>query len=174
LRDVLEAVRGANRSPTVLATGPLAIDDVPVVVDERPLTTAVNDALADAEEPCAVVMADLPLATPNAIERLFAAVDGADVVLVPGRGGGTNALVSTAPRFRVDYHGCSYRDHRTVAADIGATVATVDSFRLSTDIDEPGDLVEVLLHTEGHAADWLRGAGVEIAVEDGRASVRRE
>lgn len=200
LADVLRAIRGAGGDPELLATGPIeAVDiataadesadagsspptaedgvaaadwsDIPVTVDERPLTPAVNAVLADADEPIAVVMADLPLATPHALGRLFD-VDG-DVVAVPGRGGGTNALVVGHPGFRVDYHGASFRDHRRIADDIGATFAVVDSFRLATDVDERSDLVEVLLHGDGEAAAWLADAGFSVETGDGRVDVVR-
>ncbi|WP_327051067.1 2-phospho-L-lactate guanylyltransferase [Halomicrococcus gelatinilyticus] len=169
LRDVLDAVRATGRGPTVLATEPVDVD-APVTVDPRPLTPAVNDVLDD--DPTAVVMADLALATPTALERLFDA-DG-DVVLAPGRGGGTNALVARHPGFRVDYHGASYLDHRTAASDVGATVTTVDSHRLATDVDERGDLAEVLLHADGRARDWLVDAGFSLSVTDGRVEAARE
>jgi len=167
LADVIDAVRSAGRSPTVLATADVAAD-APVEVDDRSLTDAVNARLGDG--PVAVVAADLALATADPLERLFAA-EG-DVVIAPGRGGGTNCLVARDPAFRVDYHGASVRDHRRIAREIGAMVAELDSYRLATDIDERGDLVEVLLHGEGRAADWL-ARRFDLAVEDGRVGVRR-
>jgi 2-phospho-L-lactate guanylyltransferase len=96
-----------------------------------------------------------------------------DVVIAPGLGGGTNALVARHPDFRVDYHGVSYRDHCDAAAAVGATVSTVDSFRLAVDVDDPADLAEVLIHTDGHTAAALRAAGIELAVDDGRVAVSR-
>lgn len=174
LRDVLEALP-ARHDATVLATA--SVDcDAPVVVDERPLTEAVNDRLpggdqSETDDPVAVVMADLALATPAALERLFA--PDADVVLAPGRGGGTNALVVRHPRFRVDYHGASIRDHRATAREVGADTATVDSFRLATDVDEPADLVELLLHADGRATAWLREADFAVTTTDGRVEATR-
>ena len=159
LRDVLAAVRAAGGEPTVLATAPVDVD-APVTVDERPLTGAVNAALSRADLPAAVVMADLALATPQALSALFARDGG--VVLVPGRGGGTNAVLAREPGFRVDYHGTSYLDHLRAARGLGVSVAVVDSYRLSTDIDEPADLPEVLLHADGRAQEWLRDAGVTL------------
>ncbi|WP_254545723.1 2-phospho-L-lactate guanylyltransferase [Halomarina pelagica] len=173
LDDVLAAVRGTDHAPEVLATEPLDAElPDPVAVDARPLTDAVNAVLAAAKEPVAVVAADLALATPAALERLFDA-DG-EVVLAPGRGGGTNALLARHPEFRVDYHGASYRDHRSACEAVGARAATVDSYRLGTDVDEPADLVEVLLHGEGAASEWLRDRGFTLAVNGGRVGVRRE
>jgi len=170
LGDVLAAVRAAGHDPTVLSTEPLDVD-ASVTVDERPLSAAVNDALTR-DGATAVVMADLALATGDAIARLLAA-DG-EVVLAPGRGGGTNALVSRHPEFRVDYHGISCRDHRRIAREVGADLEEIDSFRLATDVDEPSDLVELLLHGEGEAASWLRERGFALVAGEGRVRVRRE
>lgn len=170
LRDVLTALRETGHDPELLATVPVDAD-VPLTVDERPLSAAVNTIL-DASSPVAVVMADLPLATPETFSRLFGAAG--DVVLAPGRGGGTNALVARHPGFRVDYHDTSYLDHIERARTVGASVTTVDSFRLATDIDERADLVEVLLHSSGEARSWLHEAGIELAgSEGGRVTVTR-
>ncbi|RAW44872.1 2-phospho-L-lactate guanylyltransferase [Halorubrum sp. 48-1-W] len=205
LADVLSAIVDAGGDPRVLATDEIdpttapatAPLDPPVTVDDRPLTDAVNAALeerrpGEAVGAVAVVMADLALATPEALERLFGgAVTGrrdgdadtprhaettapADVTIAPGRGGGTNALVVSHPRFRVDYHGASYLDHRRIAAELGATVRTVDSYRLATDVDEHADLAEVLLHGDGAAVRWLREAGFALDADGGRVGVVRE
>ncbi len=170
LRDVLDALAETEHQPVVLATEDIECAQ-PVTVDDRPLTTAVNDALAGVDGPAAVVMADLALVTPTALQRLFA--PEADVAVAPGLGGGTNALVVRHPDFRVDYHGVSYRDHCEAAAALDATVTTVDSFRLAVDVDDPADLAEVLIHTDGHTADMLAEAGVELVAEDGRVDVSR-
>jgi len=196
LTDVLDALQHAGREPTVYATADVDADvnadvdadvnadvgaDVDVIVDERSLDPLVNGLLDDRslrEDPLAVVMGDLGLVTPDAIERLFdpvvAADRTADLVLAPGRGGGTNALLVREDAFGVDFHGVSLRDHRRIAADAGIERVEVDSMRLSTDVDEPNDLVEVLLHGEGRAPEWLRERGVGVSVEDGRATVVRE
>jgi 2-phospho-L-lactate guanylyltransferase len=170
LDDVLEVLGETAHDPVVVATADLDCD-VPVRIDDSALTTAVNDALAGVDGPVAVVMADLALVTREAVETLFA--PDADVVLAPGLGGGTNALLTRHPDFRVDYHGVSYRDHREAAAAVGADTATVDSFRLAVDVDDPTDLAEVLIHTDGHTARCLRDVGVELTVTEGRVAVSR-
>ncbi len=179
LADVLDAARRAahDHEVRVLATEPTDAvpDGVPVDVDDRPLTPAVNAVLNAHDPPVTVLTADLPLVTPAAVERLLAAGTAGDVVLAAGRGGGTNALVSRHGGFRADYHGLSYRDHREGARAAGASVVEVDSRRLATDVDEPVDLAEVLVHgAETHAARWLAAAGVTLRTADGRATVARD
>ncbi|ELY94387.1 2-phospho-L-lactate guanylyltransferase CofC [Natrialba chahannaoensis JCM 10990] len=197
LADVLSAVASTGHVPTVLSTAPLALENVfscdnlpttppelespreiPVTVDDRPLTAAVNAYLEAATGPVAIVMADLALATPAALSMLFDAGAADGVAIAPGRGGGTNALVVRHPDFRVDYHGSSYVDHREHAAEIGAPLESVDSFRLGTDVDEPADLVEVLIHggrdgTQSRTATQLRELGFELETTDGRVTVVR-
>ncbi|WP_254840486.1 2-phospho-L-lactate guanylyltransferase [Natronomonas marina] len=167
LLDVCEAVAEADGEPTVLSTAPVETS-WPTVVDDRPLTDAVN---AHLDPPTAVVMADLALATPAALTRLFE-TDG-DVVVAPGLGGGTNAAVVRHDGFAFDYHGVSIRDHRRRARDAGADLATVDSFRLAVDVDETRDLVELLLHGGGRSRAWLTEAGFEVETTDGRVTARR-
>lgn len=177
LEDVVRAVRTAGGDPHLLATDDVEPPaEIPVTVDTRPLTEAVNAALDrhDPTEtgPVGIVMADLALATPDALRRLFAS--DADVAIAPGRGGGTNALVVRHPAFRVDYHGASYLDHRRIAGEADASVAVVDSHRLATDIDEPADLAELLIHGDGGATAWLRDTGVVLDDANGRVGVTRE
>ncbi|KAB1187578.1 MULTISPECIES: 2-phospho-L-lactate guanylyltransferase [Haloferax] len=172
LRDVLDAIDRAGGDPVVLADTAVDVDvDVPVIVDDRPLTEVVNDELGG-DEPVAIVMADLALATPEALTRLFETAG--DVVAAPGLGGGTNALVVRTPSFTVDYHGASIADHRAIAADAGASFVEVDSMRLAVDVDEPTDLVEVLLHSQGRTRDWIEEHGVRLERGRGRVSVTRE
>jgi len=169
LSDVLTAVHAAGYEPPVYATGAVDVG-AELVVDERGLDALCDDLFS--EPPIAVVMADLGLATPEAIERLLTA-DG-DVVVSPGLGGGTNALVVRDDAFTTDFHGVSVRDHREIARDRGLEWTAVDSLRLGVDVDEQADLVEVLLHGEGEAPSWLREHEFEVAVRDGRATVVRE
>ncbi|MDZ7689351.1 MAG: 2-phospho-L-lactate guanylyltransferase [Halobacteriales archaeon] len=172
LKDVLEALEKTDAAePVVLSTEPVDTEHENVVRDE-PLTPAVNAVLRDASPPVAVVVADLPLVTPAAVERLFA--PAAEFVVAPGRGGGTNAFVTRVSGFRVDYHGTSFLDHVEKARELGADVGVVDSFRLSTDADEPDDIVEVLLHGEGHAADFARERFELVEDEEERVKAERK
>lgn len=171
LADVLDALDAVDRDldVTVLATDSVDVD-APVVVDDRPLTTAVNDCLDSV--PTAVVMADLAIATPDALSDLLDSA--ADLAIAAGLGGGTNAFLARNSTFHVDYHGASYRDHLEIADEAELSVREVDSRLLAVDIDEPEDLAEVLLHGDGAALDWLVDAGFELDVGGGRVEVVRE
>lgn len=170
LSDVATAIESAGYQPTILATTEPEVT-WPVISDFRSLDVAVNEILDTTEEAVGIVMADLALVTPDVIESFFDT--RGEVVLAPGLGGGTNAIIARHPDFRVDYHGASIRDHRAIADRIGATLTEVDSLRMASDVDEPADLVEVLLHGEGKSATRLGEQGFEIAIEDGRVDLER-
>lgn len=195
LADVVETVVETGHEVVIVSTTPLekanldleghVLESVTIEVDERSLSDAVNARLPAGDgrevdvrhgpnDAVGVVMADLALATTDALEGLFGA-DG-DVVVAPGRGGGTNALVIRHPEFRVDYHGASYLDHCEAATAVGATLEAVDSFRLGTDVDEPEDLVEVLVHgsASNRTLTCLRRLGFELERSSGRVGVTRD
>lgn len=169
LEDVLDVLAESPLDPEVVATEAVSVD-VPLTVDDRSLDAVVNDAI-DRETPLAIVMADLALLQPA--QALSLVRTAGDVVIAPGRGGGTNALVVRDDVFRVDYHGASFRDHLAIADERGLECSVVDSFRLATDVDEPDDLLEVLIHGEGEAAEWLRGAGFRVETSGDRPVASR-
>lgn len=176
LTDVVETLRATDRDLTirVVATEELSRDPPAAVeVDDRPLSPAIDARLnPTATEPVAVVMADLALATPAALTRLFDSQ--APLVFVPGLGGGTNAILARDAGLDVDYHGLSIADHRRGAERVGLPWSELDSFRLAMDIDEPDDLIEVLIHTDGRARTWLDRAGFGIEVSAAGPALSRD
>ena len=168
LGDVLRVLQASGHEPTILTDTALDDPPVPQRIDDRSLSVAVNAAL---EPPIGVVMADLALLDSHAVDRVVGSPE--TVVIAPGRGGGTNMLVIRDSSFSVDYHGNSLEDHRRIAAAAELSMGEVDSFRLSTDIDEPDDLVEVILHGKGDTVTWLRDHGFRLATTAGRVRIER-
>jgi len=143
------------------------------VLTEGSLNEAINGAIHGTKEPVLVIMPDLPLIQPRHVNEMVSA--NADVVIAPGRGGGTNALFLQEPqRFGVDYSKSSFLNHLRIARDANMSVCIYDSFFVSTDMDEPGDLVELLIHGKGAAALYLHEIGVVLSTTSGRVSVKKE
>lgn len=165
--EVNVAAIEANAAPATLT--------IRVREDARGLNETLNDAIANEREPLLILMADLPLTTPESINGIIEHED--DVVIAPGRKGGTNALFLRKPyEFRVSYYGTSYVTHRGIAKQRNLSCAVYDSFFISTDIDEGEDLIELLIHGTGFAAGYLRRIGVRLRVNRGaktRAVVER-
>jgi len=174
LGDVISALKDAGCAPCLLSTVPFSSgdDDVATQIDTRDLNEALNAYLSRQQTPVLVIMSDLPLVTPDAIRRLVSC--SADVGIVPGRGGGTNVLYIRKPQeFRVDYYGASFCDHVRIAEDAGLSYEVIDSFFMSTDIDEKEDLVEILIHGQGRSRRFLQEIGICLSLEQGRVGVQR-
>jgi 2-phospho-L-lactate guanylyltransferase len=146
-------------------------ENVNVLISEKGLNEALNeylDKLASHDMgEVLIIMADMPLVTKKQIQELTGLT--ADLVIAPGSGGGTNALLIRKPdKFHVDYYGTSFLDHLKIAEEAGLSVDIYDSFMMSTDIDEPKDLVELLIHGKGRAAQYLRSIGISLDTKTAR------
>ena len=58
-----------------------------------------------------------------------------------------------------------------IAEEAGLSVDVIDSFRLHTDIDEPWDLAELLIHGTGKSRAYLEELGFVLSVDKGRVGV---
>lgn len=133
--------------------------------DGRGLNEVLNEEIKDEKEPVLIIMADVPLATPESINEIVGHEE--DVVIAPGREGGTNALFLRKPyKFAVSYYGISCLKHIETAKRRDLSYAIHDSFFISTDIDEVDDLIELLIHGRGFSAEYLRGIGVSIHADN--------
>ncbi|MFA4935001.1 MAG: 2-phospho-L-lactate guanylyltransferase [Candidatus Methanoperedens sp.] len=181
---MLEDVAGALHSSgcfhivDILSTSIIEVNSANIVLTDKGLNEALNEYLQkmsshSINEPVLIIMADIPLVSINNIKDIVKSP--ADIVIAPGRMGGTNAIFIRDPsRFHVDYYGSSFLKHCEIARRNGLTLRIFDSFNLSTDIDEVADLAEILIHGTGHAAQYLKKLGFILAENGGRVGVKRE
>ncbi len=178
LKDVLSAVLGFGRA-TVLSRPGLDSAEIGIDVDILESELELNDALNSLIEEevrrgwpsdILIVMADLAILTEEDVVGILNC-DG-DVVLCPGRGGGTNMILVRSPNFRVCYQGLSFPRHLAFARAAGLQVSVFESFRAGCDIDEPEDLAEALLHGKGQTKLALQSLGFALS-EKGRACLVR-
>ena len=175
LRDVLDAVFGNGRATILSRPGLKATDvgyDVEIRESELDLNDALNELITDAaaqgwQSDILIVMADLALLTQNDVLGILGCQG--DVVLCPGRGGGTNMILIRSSRFRTCYRGLSFPKHLEFARQAGLKAEVFESFRAGCDIDCPDDLAEVLLHGRGKARVFLENMGFSLS-EKGRTS----
>lgn len=180
LNDVAEALlsSGCFSVVDILSTSIIEVDGANIVLTDKGLNEALNEYLQKMSshlitEPVLIIMADIPLVSINNIMDVVKSPD--DIVIAPGRMGGTNAIFIRDPSsFHVDYYGASFLKHCEIAQRCGLTLRVFDSFNLSTDIDEIADLTELLIHGTGHAAQYLKKLGFILAENGGRVGVKRE
>src|SRR5512136_53463 len=173
LEDVKAAVKDAMCSPVLVCSELFDSEDVQITIADTDLNGTLNGILPESIGPTLIIMADLPLADTASVRRMISTEK--DIAIAPGRGGGTNAIFMKEPRrFHVDYYGTSFLKRMKIAKEAGLSVDVVDSFRLHTDIDEPEDLVELLIHGAGKSRMYLEERGFVLSVDKGRVGVRRE
>ncbi|MGP8336872.1 MAG: 2-phospho-L-lactate guanylyltransferase [Methanosarcinaceae archaeon] len=157
LKDVINALSKAGVDEIdILTTSVYGVaDDIEanVIVSELGLNEVLNTYLKKVDEPVLIIMADLPLISSRHIHEITAS--DKDITIVPGKGGGTNILYIKNPaRFYVKYYGSSYKTHCNIAKDMSLSVFVYDSFLASIDIDEPQDIVELLVHGYGMSKEY--------------------
>ena len=173
LEDVIAAVKDANCSPVIIATELFDSEDIQITIADKDLSGTLNEVLSQAAGTVLILMADLPLATGESIRRVVNTKN--DIAIVPGRGGGTNAIFVKEPtKFHVDYYGMSFSKHMQIVREAGLSCEVVDSFLLHTDIDEEDDLVELLTHGTGKSRKCLEDLGFTLSSEHGRVGVKRK
>ncbi len=160
LLDVVEVARSFGRV-VVLTNASISVD-AEVVRDDSDLDSAINKELLDT--PVAIIMSDLPLLNHDTLRRFFSS--NGDVVIAPGRKGGTNMLLVRKRGFRVSYHYGSFFKHLNFARENGFEVSVFDSFFSSVDIDDENDLLELLLHGSGkRSCEFLKRIGFSVKFE---------
>ncbi len=161
LLDVLRALENFDCDVRIISTHPMSLEGYEVEVDSRELDEAINSRI---EGETAVIMPDIPLINEKVLERFFG-TEG-DVVIAPGRRGGTNMILIRKDVFRVSYHYCSYVKHSKRAKDLKLRLSTFDSFFASVDVDRPEDLLEIMIHGEGKISyDYLKSIGFKVEFE---------
>lgn len=172
LLDVINTLNSANINQIdILSTSEydsITNMNLNYLIDSADLNQGINNYLNMIKEPVLIIMADVPLVKVEHIENIISSKE--DVVIVPGRGGGTNVLFIKNPdMFKVCYYGMSFKNHCSVVNNTCQSLRIYDSFLLSTDIDEPQDIVEILLHGHGHSFEY---ANNKFKLEAGRARLK--
>ncbi|HDN74095.1 2-phospho-L-lactate guanylyltransferase [Archaeoglobales archaeon] len=157
LLDVIDAI-GDLAKVKVVSPEPLDLD-VEVIKDSRGLDECINDRLKIV--PRAIIMSDLPLLNKEVLERFFS--QPGDVVIAPGRKGGTNMLLVRKTGFRVSYHYGSFLKHIRISKELGYSYKIFDSFFASVDVDDESDILELMIHGKGKRSwKFLRNLGFDV------------
>jgi 2-phospho-L-lactate guanylyltransferase CofC len=150
LQDVLKSLNPLDMKVSILSTSEIELGGYDILISKRRLNDALNEILSEEKEknPVLILMSDLPLITSEIVERILRRTE--DVVIVPGRKGGTNVLFIRDPsRFKVNYYGISFKNHEEIAREGGLSYLIYDSMLAGTDIDEEEDLLDLLIFGEG-------------------------
>ena len=171
-RDVLRTVSEFGTVTVLSRPGLYAEDieikDIEILESDLDLNDALNELIEEEarrgwQKDILIVMADLALLAKSDITGILNCPG--DVILSPGRGGGTNMILINSPVFRTCYRGLSFPKHLAFAREAGLEATVFESFRAACDIDQPEDLVELLLHGRGEARALLEQMGFFLSDE---------
>ncbi len=167
LLDVLEACGDAI---VVTASWDDRLSGIKHEVDRRDLDSVVTSKIK--REDAAIIMSDLALINGKIVES-FLETRG-EVVLAPGRKGGTNMLLSRSRKFYTSYHYGSFLKHIRIAEELGLKYSVFDSFFASVDIDDESDVLELMLHGKGkHSYEFLESIGFYVDFSEKEPKLRR-
>jgi len=138
-----------------------------IIIDTKKLNDALNEIISakSAENnPLLILMSDLPLINTKIIQDILNREE--EIVIVPGRKGGTNILfIKNLSKFKVDYYGISFKNHEKIAIENGLSYLLYDSLRAGTDIDEDDDLLDLLVFGAGESKKYLEKLGFMVVNE---------
>ncbi len=167
LLDVIEA---CGEATVISSAEDRRLEGLKHEVDSRTLDEVVTSRIRKSN--LAVVMSDLPLLNEKVVGR-FLDSEG-DVVLAPGRKGGTNMLLSRSRSFYTSYHYGSLVKHVQICESLGLRWEVFDSFYASVDIDDESDLLELMLHGKGKRSyDYLEELGFYVDFSERDPVLRR-
>ena len=167
LLDVLESCENAI---VVTSSRDDRLRGLKYEIDDRDLDTAVTSRIK--KEDSAFIMSDLALINKKIVKG-FLDTDG-DVVIAPGRKGGTNMLLSRSREFYTSYHYGSFLKHIRIAERLGLSLSVFDSFYASIDIDDESDLLELMLHGKGKRSyEYLESIGFYIDFSEKEPKLKR-
>lgn len=172
LRDVLRTVSDLGQVTVLVRPGFLRLElshTINVIESDLELNDALNSYIRDWQEKgwpsdLLMVMADLALLTRSDLQHIMETPG--DVVLSPGRGGGTNMILIRSPTFRACYRGISFLKHLEMAKMASMSLGVYASYGAGCDIDEPEDLAEILIHNKGEAKELLELLGFVLSESD--------
>jgi len=168
LSDIIGTLRRCGVEVDLLSTSMEPFDlDVNQIYSDYELNESLNEYLSKTAThrtpppSILIIMSDVPLLNEEHVRYIGERSE--DIVIAPGRHGGTNVMYIKNPAtFKVDYYGTSFLDHQRRAKNKNLATHTYDSFYLSCDMDEPDDLIELLIHGQGKATRLLQEWGFKV------------
>ena len=115
----------------------------------------LNKALKQAMDYCKskdkkviILPSDVPLIGKTNIKMLIDSSKSLDFIIVPSKGGGTNAIIMKPGAIRTKFGDFSYKEHVNAADRKNLNPQVHDSFFMALDVNTTEDLGEIMVHGE--------------------------
>ena len=130
----------------------------------------LNKALKQAMDYCKgkakkviITPSDIPLIGKTNIEMLIESSKGLDFIIVPSKGGGTNAIILKPGSIRTKFGDFSYKEHVNIADRKKLNPQVHDSFFMALDVNTTEDLGEIMVDGENtHTRKFLKTLKINV------------
>lgn len=132
--------------------------------------SALNKALKQAMKWCRkktrkviILPSDIPLIGKTNIKLLIDQSKNLDFIIVPSKGGGTNALIIKPLSIDMKFGGFSFKKHIAEAKKKRIGPLVHDSFYMALDVNTTEDLGEIMIHGNGtETKRYLQSLGIKV------------
>ena len=140
------------------------------IVDDIIIISKLNKALKQAMKWCRkktrkviILPSDIPLIGKTNIKLLIDQAKNLDFIIVPSKGGGTNALIIKPLSIDMKFGGFSFKKHIEEAEKKKLVPLVHDSFYMALDVNTTEDLGEIMLHGNGtETKKYLESLGIKV------------
>ena len=180
LKEVLDEIFIISSDKEVLAYGESLNLKTIVEDDDSNLNKALTQAMEECKDKVKRVLimpSDVPLIGKTNIGLLVAQSDNLPFIIVPAKGGGTNAILMNPLAIDMKFGDYSFIKHIKEAQNKGFTPMIHDSFYMAMDVNTTEDLGEILIHGNGSETQkYLKSIGITVKSIHGpeRLKVNRE
>lgn len=140
----------------------------------------LNKALKQAMDYCKgkakkviIMPSDVPLIGKTNIQMLIESSKSLDFIIVPSKGGGTNAIILEPSAIRTRFGDFSYKEHVNAADRKKLNPQVHDSFFMALDVNTTEDLGEIMVHGENtHTRKYLKKLKINVESIHGSERLR--
>ena len=144
--------------------------------DENALNKALKQAMKWSRKKVRKVIilpSDIPLIGKTNIKLLLDQAKDLDFIIVPSKGGGTNALIIKPLSIEMKFGGFSFKKHIKEAEKKKLVPLVHDSFYMALDVNTTEDLGEIMLHGNGtETKKYLESLGIKVESCHGHERLR--
>lgn len=110
-----------------------------------------------------ILPSDIPLIGKTNVKLLIDQAKNLDFIIVPSKGGGTNALIIKPLAIDMKFGGFSFKKHIEEAEKKKLTPLVHDSFYMALDVNTTQDLGEIMIHGNGtETKKYLESIGIKV------------
>lgn len=110
-----------------------------------------------------ITPSDVPLIGKTNVKMLIESSKSLDFIIVPSKGGGTNAIIMKPSAIRTKFGDFSYKEHVNIASRKNLNPQVHDSFFMALDVNTAEDLGEIMVHGENtHTKKYLKNLKINV------------